>query len=250
MQEKIFLAGATGAIGRVLAPLLVEAGYQVFGSTRRPDRAALLRAQGVQPVLVDVFDADALHDALRALAPEIVVHQLTDLPTTLDPSTRSEALARNARIRTEGTRHLVAAAQAAGAQHLVAQSIAWAYAPGPLPHAEDDALDLEAQGERRTTVQGVAALERAVLQAEDLTGCVLRYGHLYGPGTASATPPAGCALHVEAAAWAARLAVDAHASGVFNIAESGGELCNARAQRVLGWTPTLRLQPSVADCLA
>lgn len=248
MQEKVFLAGATGAIGRMLVPLLVEGGYQVYGSTRRPERAAQLRAQGAQAVLVDVFDAATLREVLCTIAPEIVVHQLTDLPATLDPATLGDALRRNARIRTEGTRHLVAAARAAGARHLVAQSIGWAYAPGLLPHVEDDALDLEAQGDRRTTVQGVAALERAVLQAEGLTGCVLRYGRLYGPGTASATAPVGCALHVEAAAWAARLAVDAHAGGIFNIAEPGGELCTARAQRVLGWTPALRLE-AAAPCL-
>jgi nucleoside-diphosphate-sugar epimerase len=174
MSEKVFLAGATGAVGAALIPLLVEAGYTVYGSTRRAERTAALQAQGVHPVVVDVFDAQALKAALVRIAPRAVVHQLTDLPKDLDPARMTEAAVLNARVRTEGTRNLVAAAQAAGAKRLVAQSIAWAYAPGTKPFTEDRPLDVDAQGTRRVSVDGVVALEQAVLGAQGITGTVLR----------------------------------------------------------------------------
>ena len=136
MSEKVFLAGATGAVGSALIPLLRNAGYAVYGSTRRAGRAAELEARGVHPVVVDVFDAAALNAALVRIAPWGVVHQLTDLPKDLDPKRMAEAAVLNARVRTEGTRNLVAAATAAGARRLVAQSIAWAYAPGAKPFTE------------------------------------------------------------------------------------------------------------------
>ncbi len=103
----IFLAGASGAIGRRLAPLLVASGWRVVGSTRSKDKAPLLREMGVEPVVVDVFDAQALRDAVAGHRPEIVIHQLTDLPFALDASKMAEALVRNARLRDEGTRNLV-----------------------------------------------------------------------------------------------------------------------------------------------
>ncbi len=201
MSEKVFLAGATGAVGAALIPLLVEAGYTVYGSTRRAERTVALQAQGVHPVVVDVFDAQALKAALVRIAPWAVVHQLTDLPKDLDPARMTEAAALNARVRTEGTRNLVAAAQAAGAKRLVAQSIAWAYAPGPKPFTEDRLLDVDAQGTRRVSVDGVVALEQAVLGAQGITGTVLRYGQLYGPGTSTTTgcTPCACSATVRSA---------------------------------------------------
>ena len=235
MSEKVFLAGATGAVGAALIPLLVEAGYTVYGSTRRAERTAALQAQGVHPVVVDVFDAQALKAALVRIAPWAVVHQLTDLPKDLDPARMTEAAALNARVRTEGTRNLVAAAQAAGAKRLVAQSIAWAYAPGPKPFTEDRPLDVDAQGTRRVSVDGVVALEQAVLGAQGITGTVLRYGQLYGPGTSTAEPRGASPVHVEAAARAALLALRHTTGGVFNIAEDGAEASSELAKRVLGW---------------
>ena len=113
MAECLFLAGATGAIGRRVAPLLVAAGWRVVGTTRSPEKARMLRELGVEPVVVDVFNAAALHEALAAARPEVVVHQLTDLPPGLDPARMADAAQRNARIRDEGTRNLVAAAVAA-----------------------------------------------------------------------------------------------------------------------------------------
>jgi len=133
MGKRIFLAGATGAIGKRLAPLLVQAGHRVVSTTRSPGKAEELSGSGVEPVVVDVFDADALCRAVAAARPEIVIHQLTALPPRLDPALMDEALKANARIREEGTRNLVRAAQAAGSRRLIAQSIAWVYAPGPQP---------------------------------------------------------------------------------------------------------------------
>jgi len=241
MSEKIFVAVAAGAIGTALVPLLTEAGYEVYGSTRRADRARALETQGVTPIVVDVFDAAALRAALVRIGPDIVVHQLTDLPLDLDPKRMPEASHRNARVRTEGTRNLVAAALAAGSRRLVAQSIAWAYAPGPTPHVEDHPLDLEAEGIRRVSVDGVVALERSVLGAVGIKGTVLRYGQIYGPGTSTAVPRGASPVHVEAAAWAAVMALRHAQGGVFNIAEDNAEVSSEKAKRELGWYASLRL---------
>jgi nucleoside-diphosphate-sugar epimerase len=241
MGYRIFLAGATGAIGRRLTPLLRDGGHHVAGTTRSAVRAEELRALGADPVVVDVFDAAALAHALASFRPDIVIHQLTDLPGGLDPARMADAIARNARIRDEGTGNLVRAAVAAGTRRLVAQSIAWAYATGPEPHAEDDPLDLAAEGTRATSVRGVAALESQVLGAAGMEGVVLRYGQLYGPGTGAERPTGSMPLHVDAAAHAALLAVDRGAPGVYNIAEPNPHVATARAQTVLGWNAAFRL---------
>jgi len=179
---KIFLAGATGAIGRRLVPLLLNARHYVIGTTRSTTKADGLRAAGVEPVVVDVFDAQALSAAVLEAHPDIIVHQLTDLPPGLDPSQMTEGTQRNARMRSQGTQNLVSAALGAGVRRVVAQSIAWMYAPGKEPHSEDDLLDIEARGTRAITVAGVATLERLTISSPPIDGVVLRYGHLYGPG--------------------------------------------------------------------
>src|SRR6202042_3326414 len=216
-MSRIFLAGAAGVIGRRLTPLLLAQGHTVWGSTRSPDKREVLRKLGALPILADVFDADALATAVLDAKPEIVIHQLTDLAAVHDPAERSSALARNARIREEGTRNLVAAAREAGARRLIAQSIAWAYAPGPRPYGEDHPLDLNADGDRAVSVRGVESLERQVLAASLMEGLVLRYGRLYGPGSGADAPPSPPSVHVDAAAYAALLAIDHGGSGVFNI---------------------------------
>jgi len=118
----------------------------VSGTTRSMGRTDALRAAGATPIAVDVFDREALGRDVIAARPEVVVHQLTDLPDKVDPEQTAAMTERNARMRREGTRNLVDAARSAGARRLVAQSIAWAYAPGPEPHGEDDALDVDAEG--------------------------------------------------------------------------------------------------------
>src|ERR1044072_7675989 len=157
MKGRIFIAGATGAVGRPLCRLLVADGWQVAGCTRKAERAEELQALGVEPVLVDVFNAENLRTALLAARPDIVIHQLTDLPPGLDPAQMDAGRIRNARIREEGTHNLIAAAVAAGAKRLVAQSIAFAYAPGPTPYHEESPLDPAARA--------VASLEQQVLAA-------------------------------------------------------------------------------------
>jgi nucleoside-diphosphate-sugar epimerase len=239
MADCLFLAGATGAIGRRVAPLFVAAGWRVVGTTRSSDKAPMLRELGVEPVVVDVFDAAALRAALEAVRPQVVMHQLTDLPPGLDPARMAEASQRNARIRDEGTRNLVAAAVAADVRRIVAQSIGFAYADGPLPHSEDDPLDSDFDGPRGVSLRGVASLERQVLQAP-LEAVVLRYGRLYGPGTGFDAAAGGAPVHVDAAARAAELAVLRGKTGIYNIAEDDGTLACDKAKRELGWSADWR----------
>lgn len=155
---RVFLAGASGAIGRQLVPLLVAAGHEVAGTTRSEDKVEMLRGLGAEPVVVDVYDAERLREAVGAFAPELVMHQLTDLPQ--DPAQISQKATDNARVRTEGTRNLVAAAQAATAPRFLAQSIAW-----------------------RLPGEGHAAVDEHEAMVLDIGGVVLRYGRFHGPGT-------------------------------------------------------------------
>jgi len=174
---RIFLAGATGVIGVRLIPLLAAAGHTVAGLTRSPAQAAPLRGLGAEPLVGDVFDAAALTAAVAAFRPDLVLHQLTDLPD--DAGDLPSFTERNNRIRTEGTRNLLAAAAAGGAERVIAQSVSW---------------ELPGENGRAAT----AALERAVLQAG---GVVIRYGQLYGPGTYyPGDPPSPPRIHVDQAA--------------------------------------------------
>jgi nucleoside-diphosphate-sugar epimerase len=237
---RIFLAGATGAIGRPLAELLIGAGHSVVGTTRSPAKVEALRAGGVEPVVVDVFDAPALVRAVAAARPELIMHQLTDLPPALDPARMAAAGERNARIRREGTRNLVDAALKAGVPRLVAQSIAWMYAGGTEPHREDDPLDSDPASPRAVSAAGVIALEQLTLSSPPVAGVVLRYGHLYGPATGFDRADAP-AVHVDAAAHAALLAIEKARSGIYNIAERCGYLAIEKAERGLGFDPAFRL---------
>lgn len=239
MKPKIFLAGASGAIGRRLAPLLVAGGWQVIGTTRSSRKSPILLEMGVEPVVVDVFDGDELGNAVVKVKPEVVIHQLTDLPPGLAAEKMADALIRNARLRDVGTRNLVSAAVAAGAKRMIAQSIALVYAEGPLPHTEDDPLLSETDPVWGGTVRGVLSLERQVLQAP-LEGIVLRYGLLYGPGTGFDAPAAPGAVHVDAAAKAAELAVARGEPGIYNVAEANGPAATGKAERALGWHASWR----------
>lgn len=238
MGRRILLAGATGAVGRRLVPILVEAGHLVWGTTRSAAKAAELEAAGANAVVVNVFDAEALSTAAREIRPEVAIHQLTDLPKDLDPALMGEAIARNARIRDEGTRNLIEAAKWAGATRLIAQSIAWAYAPGLLPHGEQDPLDSAAEGARAISVNGVIALERQVLETP-MDAVILRYGQFYGPGTGFNAAKPGASVHIDAAAYAALLAVD-RGAGIYNIAEPNDQVSTGRAIADLGWDADFR----------
>ena len=174
---RIFLAGASGVIGTRLTPMLVKAGHQVAGTTRSAEKAERVRGLGAEPVVVDVYDAGALQAAIVDFSPDLVMHQLTDLPD--DASQIAARAAGNARIREEGTANLIAAARSAGAARFLAQSIAWTPAAG---------------NESRE------ALESQVLAYEGV-GVVLRYGQFYGPGTYyEAEPPDPPRIQIDAAA--------------------------------------------------
>jgi nucleoside-diphosphate-sugar epimerase len=191
---RIFLAGATGVIGVRLVALLLAAAHRVAGMTRSPQNGEMLRALGAEPVVCDVFDAVALEEALVSFRPDAVLHELTDLPD--DEASLPEFAEANARIRREGTRNLLAAARAAGAERFLAQSVAW-----PLP------------GDAGAAVE---ELERSVLEAG---GVVLRYGRLYGPDTYyEHDPPPPPRVHVDQAARRTVEALDAP-SGVLAIVE-------------------------------
>lgn len=192
---RIFLAGASGVIGRQLTPLLVEAGHEVAGTTRSADRAELVHGMGAEPVVIDVYDAEKLREAVVDFGPDLVMYQLTDLPD--DASEIPARAGDNRRIREEGTANLIAAAQAAGAGRFLAQSIAWTPAAG---------------NESRE------ALESQVLAYEG-TGVVLRYGQFYGPGTYyEADPPDPPRIEIDAAARQTVSALDAP-SGTIEIVD-------------------------------
>jgi nucleoside-diphosphate-sugar epimerase len=236
---RIFLAGATGAIGRRLVPLLISAGHEVTGVTRSAQAARDLQAAGVRPAHVDVYDAAALTRAAIDAKPEVVIHQLTYLPRSFDAKEVAAAYARNARIRIEGTRNLVAAANAAGARRFIVQSIAFAYAPGREPYGEDDPLNL-ADGPRVETVRGAADMERQVLES-GMEGIALRYGLFYGPGTWYGESGPKPSVHIDAAAQAAVLALDRGRPGIYNIADDNGGVSIEKARRELGFDPAFRL---------
>jgi nucleoside-diphosphate-sugar epimerase len=240
MKKCLFLAGASGAIGRRLAPLLVAEGWRVVGSTRSADKAPSLREMGVEPAVVDVFDAVALRKVVADVQPEVVIHQLTDLPHALEATKMTEALVRNARLREEGTRNLVSAAVGAGAKRLIAQSIAFVYAEGPLPHREEDPLLPSSHPVYGETARAVMSLERQVVQAP-LEGIVLRYGLFYGPGTGFDAPIAPGSVHVDAAAKAAVLAISRAVPGIYNVAETDGAVTTEKATRILGWDSSWRM---------
>jgi nucleoside-diphosphate-sugar epimerase len=235
----IFVAGATGVIGRPLLKLLRDAGHAVTGTTRSPGKIAEIEALGARAAVADAFDAEALRRAVAAAKAEVVIHQLTDLPDVSDPAQLAAVRERNSRLRVEGTRNLMAAAKAAGVRRVVAQSIAFIYAPGPKPHREGDSLDrTEAQ---RVTISGVVGLEDAVLNTPGIDGIVLRYGRLYGPGTWFTAATGAGPLTTDAAAHAALLAVSRGAPGLYNIAEDDGALSIEKARRELGFDPAFRV---------
>jgi len=242
---KIFLAGATGVIGQRLGVLLRDAKYEVAGTTRTAAKGSILRALGITPIVVDVFEADALAQAVAMARPDIIIHQLTDLPSAPGTPGYPAAQEANRRLRIDGTRNLMRAARMAGVARVIAQSIAFVYAPGEGTHGEDDPLDVAAEGVRQLTVQGIVALEREVLQAPGIAGVALRYGYFYGPGTWYAVPPRPPSVHVDAAAHAALLAVS-KGVGVYNIAEDEGAVSNAKARRELGFDPDFRIPDRLA----
>jgi nucleoside-diphosphate-sugar epimerase len=234
----VFVAGASGAIGRPLVPRLVAAGHEVTGTTRFEERAERIRAAGARAAVVDVFDAERLRAEVLEAAPEVVVHELTALPARLD-FRDPETYAPTNRVRTEGTRNLLDAALAAGACRFVCQSIAFAYRPGGSRlKTEDDPLLDDIPGPFGGAVRALREMESMVLGAEGIDGLVLRYGFFYGPGTQYAPDGAQVEdmrrrrmpivgrgtgmfsfIHLDDAADATVAAVDRGAPGVYNITD-------------------------------
>ena len=230
----IFIAGGSGAIGRVLVPLLVDAGHRVVALARSPERAAQLEQMGAAPVIGDVYDPAQLTRSIAESDAEVVIHQLTAFGTKA-----GDPYAETIRVRTEGTRHLVSAARAARVRRFIAQSISFMCSPsGDGLTDEDTPLHLDAPAGVRPLAQAIASLERQTLNADGMSGTVLRYGWFYGPGTSydpqgsiptairkGAMPIVGSGagtysfinLHDAAAATAKALAHDA--TGIFNIVD-------------------------------
>lgn len=231
---KVLVAGATGALGRPLVRALVAAGHEVTGTSRSASRAALVDADGGSGVVCDALDRDAVFRTVRAAAPEVVIHQLTALPDSF-AKLRKGSDATN-RLRREGTRHLVDAAVESGARRVIAQSIAFLYAPAGPPVLDEQAAVWDAAPEPfGSMLAALAELERTVLAVD---GIVLRYGAIYGPGTWYAPdgdmtrlvrrrlmPVVGDGggilsfVHVDDAATATVLALDHGGPGIYNVVD-------------------------------
>jgi nucleoside-diphosphate-sugar epimerase len=229
---RVFVAGATGAIGRPLVAQLLAAGHEVVGMTRSEERAQALRAAGAEAVIADALDADSVLRAVEGAHPDVVVNELTDLDRPLNPRKYAEWLEGTNRLRTEGTRHLVEAARAAGGARVISQSVAFAYTFEPGVKFEDAPLLGHEAG---PMADAIHELERRTLEAG---GIVLRYGFFYGPGTAydrggqqieliekRQMPIIGGGsgrfpfIHVDDAAAATVAAVERGKTGVYNIVD-------------------------------
>jgi nucleoside-diphosphate-sugar epimerase len=183
---RVFVAGATGAIGKQLVPRLVKAGHEVHGMTRNASKRAVLEELGAVPVVADALDPDQVAEAVGRAKPDVIAHQLTAIGT-LDMRHFDQAFALTNRLRTEGTDYLLSAGQAVGVRRFVAQSYFAAYARiGAAVKSEDDPFDQAPAREMRETIGAIRHVEAAVLGAQWTEGIVLRYGAFYGPGTSMA----------------------------------------------------------------
>lgn len=236
---KVFLAGATGAIGRPLLDGLLAAGHQVTATTRSPAAARALRDRGAAAVVLDAFDAGAVRAAVLGDEPEVLIHQLTALPAVIDPRRYAEALAATNRLRAETPPAFLAAAREAGARRAIFQSVSFLVAPEGPPDVDESAPRFAHPPKQlRAAAAATAAMEEAVLGAGAPEGVILRYGFFYGPGTAYAPdgsiiaevrrrrfPIVGSGagrfsfVHVEDAAAATVLALDGGAPGIYNVTD-------------------------------
>jgi nucleoside-diphosphate-sugar epimerase len=271
---KVFVAGASGAIGRRLLPLLTELGHEVVATTRSSAKARRLLADGVEPVVADGLDRNAVMTAVMRSEPEVVVHEMTGLTGMTDLRRFDAGFAVTNRLRTEGTDHLLEAARAAGVSRVVAQSFGnWNYERvGSGPKSEEDPLDPHPPRNQRRSIAAIRHLEAAVLETEGVDGVALRYANFYGPGTSFAKdgdivdmlrkrrlPIVGKGtgvwsfIHVDDAAVATAIAIERGERGVYNIADDEPapiaewlpELARAMGARpprrvpvLLGWTAT------------
>lgn len=180
---RVFIAGGTGAIGRPLVAALVAADHDVAVFSRRAERVAALGVPGVVPAVGDAFDAESLIGAVRSFNPDVVVNQLTSLPVSANPLAMKRGFDTTSRLRREVSATVVQAARASGARRVVAQSISFAYRPGPGVRTESDPLWTDAKGQIGVLANSVATLESTTQGDSELESVVLRYGSFYGPGT-------------------------------------------------------------------
>lgn len=239
---KIFIAGATGAIGKRLIPLLVEKKHEVFGMTRSQEKSKALEAQGAKALLADALDKKEVMAAVMKAKPEVIIHQLTALSSFGNIRKFDQEFALTNRLRTEGTDYLLAAARAAGVRRFVAQSYTgWPYArDGKLVKTEEEALDPNPPFALRNTLNAIRYLESVVRGADGMEGIVLRYGGFYGPGTSLSKGKEGVHLqavqqrkfpivgkgtgvwsfiHIDDAARATLAAIESGSRGVYNIVD-------------------------------
>ncbi len=236
---RVLVAGATGAIGRQLVPLLIRSGHDVSGVARSASKADVIRAMGAEALVADALDRPGIEAAVRAARPDAVVHELTAIPATVDARRFAEAFEPTNRLRRDGTRNLLAAAIAADVRRFVAQSIAQAYEPvGGWVKTEEDPLYADAPPVFRDIFGAIIDLETTVVSAHEIDAIALRYGNFYGPGTRSAAdgsdaelvrrqrfPIAGGGpahwsfIHVEDAARATVQALEQGKPGIYNIVD-------------------------------
>jgi nucleoside-diphosphate-sugar epimerase len=238
---KVFVAGATGALGKQLLPMLAANGHEVTGMTRTPAKRDLVRSLGAKPVVADALDPEAVAQAVAESEPDVIVHQLTALAGSLDLRKFEQSFALTNRLRTEGTDYLLAAGRAVGVKRFLAQSYAgWPFArTGGWIKNEDDPLDPTPVAAVRTTIEAIRHLEEAVLGAGWTEGVVLRYGGFYGPGTSLSLPDGEhvrlirerkfpiigngdgmwSLIHIEDAAAATVAATERGTRGIYNVVD-------------------------------
>ena len=239
---KVFVAGATGAIGRKLVPMLVANGHDVVGMTHTDDKRAQLVDVGARPVVADALDPDAVARAVGEAEPDVIVHQLTAIPPSINMRRFEQEFALTNRLRTEATDHLLSAGRAVGVQRFVAQgnaAVPYARSGGPIKE-EEDSFEPDPPPAMRPSLEAMRHLEAAVTGARWTDGFVLRYGWFYGPGTSIAIDPPGSQIelirkrqlpivgqgtgiwsfvHIEDAAAATVAAIEAGHAGIYNIVD-------------------------------
>lgn len=238
---KVFVAGATGAVGKSLVPQLLAAGHEVFAMTRSPRKAAALSESGAIGIVADAFDRASIIDVVRAARPDVVIHQLTGLTGVTDYKNFDKEFALTNRLRTEGTDYLLEAARAAGVRRFIAQSYGnWNYArTGTELKTESDEFDPTPPANQVESLAAIRYVEGALAAATDIEGVALRYGNFYGPGTGTAIggdiarsvqrrqfPLIGTGagvwsfIHVHDAAAATIAAMQSGDPGVYNIVDN------------------------------
>ena len=273
---KVFVAGATGALGKQLVPMLVEQGHEVTGMTRTPSKQDLVRELGARSAVADALDPQAVAQAVAEAEPEVVIHQLTAIDAAAFGRSLDKTFALTNRLRTEGTDHLLAAANAAGARRFIAQSFAgWPFerTGGPIK-TEEDPLQASPPKTVSETLGAINYLEATVTGAEGIEGLALRYGGFYGPGTSLAVNPDGeqvemvrkrrfpivgngagiwSLVHIHDAAAATAAAVERGEPGLYNVVDDEPapvSVALPELARVIGAPPPRRIPRWLGRLLA